>query len=182
MKKVIYCWFGNKWPALLLILLSSCSVQNQIDKDDFNSIPKNFSAVFYDQPDTIVNPYDNSIRIRSFVKDFTDKNNIDYSKPIRIDIMKKELYLQFEDTNKKKYVLQFFGEKHNKKFVFYTNYETVSFPILFMRKEMSKYSVYLSKKDELIVENHYVNEGMLLLFGAGNSSSSDYKFKLLKNE
>jgi hypothetical protein len=182
MKKTIHGYLGNKWPFLFLILFTACSVQNQIYKDDFNRIPKDFSAVFYDQPDTIINPYDNHIRVRSLVKDFAEVNNINYRKPIQINVKQNKLYLKFEDNNQKKYVLQFFGGKRKKKFVFYTNYQTVSFPILFMTKEMTKYTVYLSKNDELIFENHNVNEGMLLFFGAGSSSTRDYKFKLLKNE
>lgn len=182
MKKTIDFFLGNKWLCLFLILCTACSVQNQIDRDDFNRIPKDFTAGFYDQPDTIINPYDNQIRVRSLVKDLAEVNNINYSKPIQITVQQNKLYLKFEDTNKKEYVLQFYGEKRLKKFVFYTNYKTVSFPILFVTKEMTKYTVYLSKKEELIFENHNVNEGMLLLFGAGSSSSRDYKFKLLKNE
>ena len=175
-------FFETTWPFLLLILLTSCSVQNEISKDDFNRIPKDFSAHFYDQPDTIKVAYDNSIRVRSLVKDFTDLNNIDYAKPIKIDVRQKELYLKFVDTNQEEHVLQFYGEKRKKKFVFYTNYETITFPIVFMRKEMVKYSVYLSNNNDVIFENYNVNEGMFLLFGAGNSWQRDYKFKLLKNE
>lgn len=182
MKKTIQHFFEYKWAFLFSILLTSCSVQNQINKDDFNTIPKNFTAAFYDQPDTIVNQYDSSIRVRSLVKDFAAVNTINYSKPIQIALKKNVLYLKFEDNNQKQYVLQFSGEKRKKKFVFYTNYETVSFPVLFISKEMTKYTIYLSKNDELIFENHSVSEGMLLFFGGYNSSAFDYKFKLLRNE
>ena len=181
MKKIKYRCFEVKLTFLFLILLTSCSIQNQIDKDDFNKIPKDFSAHFYDQPDTIVYPYDNRIRVRSLIRDFTDVI-VDYSKPIRIDLQQNKLYLNFEDTNQKKYALQFFGEKRQKKFIFYTNYETISFPILFMRKEMTKYTVCLSKSDEIIFENQSVSEGIVLFFGGASSSKRDYKFKLLKNE
>lgn len=167
---------------ILLTLISSCSVQNEISKDAFKSIPTNFSASFFDKPDTIRVQYDNSIRIRSLVKDFTDMGNIDFSKPVQMDIKKNELFLKFEDNSKKEYVLKFYGKRFKKEFVFYTNYETVSFPIVFMRKEMTKYSVFMPDNQSVVFVNSNVNEGMFLLFGAGSSSGYDYKFKLLKNE
>ena len=167
---------------ILLTLISSCSVQNEISKDAFKSIPTNFSASFFDKPDTIRVHYDNRIRVRSLVKDFTDIGNIDFSKPVQMNIKKNELFLKFEDNNKKEYVLKFYGKRYKKKFVFYTNYETVSFPIVFMRKEMTKYSVFMPDNQSVVFVNSNVNEGMFLLFGAGSSSGYDYKFKLLKNE
>lgn len=174
--------FKTRWYVVFAFTLLSCSVQNQINKDDFHAIPKNFSASFYDVLDTLDNQYNNKIYTRSLMKGFTKGNNIDYANPIKIKIEDKELLLQFEDANKKQHVLKFFGQRQKKRFVFYTNYQTVSFPILFIQKEMTKYSVYLSDTNEIIFEEHQVNEGMFLLFGAGNSSKSDYKFKLLKNE
>ena len=167
---------------ILLTLISSCSVQNEISKDAFKSIPTNFSASFFDKPDTIRVQYDNSIRIRSLVKDFTDMGNIDFSKPVQMDIKKNELFLKFEDNSKKEYVLKFYGKRYKKEFVFYTNYETVSFPIVFMRKEMTKYSVFMPDNQSVVFVNSNVNEGMFLFFGAGSSLGYDYKFKLLKNE
>ena len=167
---------------ILLTLITSCSVQNEISKDAFKSIPTNFSASFYDKPDTIRVQYDNSIRIRSLVKDFTDMSNIDFSKPVQMNIKKNELFLKFEDNSKKEYVLKFYGKRYKKEFVFYTNYETISFPIVFMRKEMTKYSVFMPDNQSVVFVNSNVNEGMFLLFGAGSSSGYDYKFKLLKNE
>ena len=175
-------WFFR--PAWLLVLLgvASCSIQNQISKDDFGNIPKNFSGIFYDQPDTLQYGYDQKIYTKSLVKDFAQMNNINYSKPVRITIKDTEMFLGFEDAHKKQHVLKFYGKRHHKKFVFYTNYETVSFPIIFIKKEMTKFSVYLPNNSEILFENHRVNEGMFLLFGAGNDSKSNYKFKLLNNE
>ena len=167
---------------ILLTLISSCSVQNEISKDAFKSIPTNFSASFYDKPDTIRVHYDNSIRVRSLVKDFTDMGDIDFSKPVQMNIKKNELFLKFEDNNKKEYVLKFYGKRYKRKFVFYTNYETVSFPVVFMRKEMTKYSVFMPDNQSVVFVNSNVNEGMFLFFGAGSSLGYDYKFKLLKNE
>ncbi len=181
-RHIVFRFFKTKWQIVFVFAMASCSVQNQINKDDFDKIPKSFSVSFYDKPDTIAYQYDNRIYTRSLVKDFAKVDNIDYSKPIQLTLNEKELFLKFEDTNKKQHVLKFYGKRHNKRFVFYTNYETVSFPILFIKKEMSKYSIYLPNDNEVIFENHHVNEGMFLLFGAGHSSKSDYKFKLLKDE
>lgn len=167
---------------ILLILIISCSVQNEINKDGYKSIPTNFSVSFFDKPDTIRVHYDNSIRVRSLVKDFTDMGNIDFSKPVQMNIKKNELFLKFEDNNKKEYVLKFYGKRYKRKFVFYTNYETVSFPVVFMRKEMTKYSVFMPDNQSVVFVNSNVNEGMFLFFGAGSSLGYDYKFKLLKNE
>lgn len=167
---------------VLLFLITSCSVQNAINKDDYNEIDKIYLSSFYDKLDSITSQYDNRIFTKSFIKDLTNIENVDYSKPIQINIIKDELFLSYEDKSAEKCVLKFNGKRFNKKFVFYTNYQTITFPIVFMRKEMDKYSVFLNNNNEIIFDNHNVNDGMLLFLGAGNSSNSYYKFKLLNNE
>lgn len=174
--------FKKKGFYSLLILFASCSVQNEISKDDFNRVPKQFSARFYDKLDTIKYQNDTQFFTRSLLKYFSKREDINYSIPIELIIKNNKLFLKFETTNKKQFVLQFFGKHQRRKFVFYTNYETVTFPILFVSKQMSKYTIYLPNTDELIFENQNVNEGMFLFFGAGNSSEFGYKYKLLKNE
>lgn len=175
-------FFKSVWLLVFVFSVASCSIQNQISKDDFATIPKSLSASFYDKPDTLQYGCDLKIYTKSLVKDFAKMDNINYSKPVRITIKDKELFLNFEDANKKQHVLKFYGKRHQKKFVFYTNYETVSFPIIFIKKEMTKFSVYLPNDNEMLFENHHVNEGMFLFFGAGNDTKSNYKFKLLNNE
>ncbi len=184
-KKHFIVWklfFKKNWSYFLLIVFTSCSVQNEINKDDFERIPKQFSARFYDKVYTI--RYENDIRFytKGFLKDLSDVDVIDYSQPIQIEIKDNILFLKFKTILKKKFVLQFYGKRYRKKFVFYTNYKTITFPILFMKKEMSKYTIHLPSNDELLIENDNVNEGMVLLFGGGSSGGSEYKFKLLKNE
>ncbi len=181
-RATIHRFFKKNWPIVLVFGMASCSVQNQIDKDGFNRIPENFSANFYDKCDTIKMTYSDRSYTRSLMKDFTNRDNVDYSKPVRIAIDKRQMFLSFSDTNKKQHVLKFYGKRHKKKFVFYTNYETVSFPMLFLTKDMSRFTVYLSDENEIVFVNRNVNEGMLLLFGAGHSHTSNYKFKILKNE
>lgn len=180
--KIVNQYFKRKCRFVFVFLLVSCSVQNQINKEEFKRIPKTMSVRFYDKLDTITTQFDNRIVTRSFIKDFSNKNDIDFSKPIHLEIKQNELYLKFEDTFNKQYVLKFYGKRHNKKFVFYTNYETITFPILFMSKQMTKYSVYLSNNNEIIFEEHNVSEGMLLFIGGSQSSGFDYKFKIIKNE
>jgi hypothetical protein len=180
--KIINVFLKRQSKFSIIFLITSCSVQNEANKDDYRQINNSFSAKFYDKLDTINVKYDNSFYTRSFIKEFTNNDNVDYSRPINIQIIGDVMYLQFSEINKKDYVLKFFGKCSNKKFVFYTNYETITFPILFMTKQMSKYSIYLTDENEIIFKNHEVNEGMVLLFGAGTSSNKDYKFKLLKNE
>lgn len=178
--KIINAYLRRKSKFLLLFLISSCSVQNDINKDDYCNISKTFSAQFYDKLDTVNVQYDNRFFTRSFTKEFTNNENIDYTKPIQIQIIDNEMYLKFSDKNNKDYVLKFFGKHSNRKFVFYTNYETITFPVVFTTKQVSKYSVYLSKENEIIFKNYNVSEGMLLLFGAGTSSDKSYIFKLIK--
>ncbi len=175
-----YC--KSKWYFLLVFMMLSCTVQNHINKEDCKPIPENLSLRFYDDLDSIVSQYDGTIRTKSFVKDFSNLNTINFSKPITLEILDNKLFLKFFDNNNTEYVIQFYGKRYKKKFVFYTNYETISFPVLFISKQMTKYSVYLSGRNEIIFENNTVNEGMLLFFGAGNSSKLNYKFKILKNE
>lgn len=176
-------WFLKRRLQFVLVLcLASCSVHNQISREEYKSIPKDFSGKFYDQLDTIVAQYDNRIYTKSFMKGLANIDNINYSKPIEIDIKEKEMYLSFEDLHAKRFVLKFYGKRHKNKFVFYTNYKTVSFPILFINKSVNRYSVFLPTEREIIFEEHYVNEGMFLFLGAGNSSQYDNKFKLLPNE
>ena len=166
----------------ILFLFNACSIQNTVNRDDCKVIPKNFSANFYDKLDTLQNNYDNRISTTSLIKRMANIDNVQYSKPIQVHIKDKELFLNFEDIYAKRHVLKFHGKRYKSKFIFYTNYKTVSFPIIFMTKEVTKYIVYLPNDAEIIFEKHNVNEGMLLLFGAGNSYKSDNKFKLLPNE
>lgn len=66
--------------------------------------------------------------------------------------------------------------------MFYTNYETINFPFVFLSKEMTKFTIYLPNKNELLIENRNESETVLLLFGGSHSSNYDYRFKILKNE
>jgi hypothetical protein len=166
---------------ILVILVTSCSVQEDISTDNFKKIPDDFSAQFYDNLDTI-SSYENKLFTKSLVTDFVDKANINYSVPLQISIVDNELFLSFKDLNDKHFVLKFYGRKHKNRFVFYTNYETVSFPFILMSKEMKKYRIYLTNTNEIIFRKETENTGMILFFGAGHSFASDYQFKLLKNE
>ncbi|AWA28830.1 hypothetical protein HYN48_01280 [Flavobacterium magnum] len=148
----------------LLGSIMSCSIQNQTDKSDFKAMPEDFSARFYDKPDTLKYHQDNRIHTRSFVKDFAGNENIDFSKPIRITIHNTALFLDFDDTYGKKHVLQFCGQRRRNRFVFYTS------------------TLYLPNDREILVEKHQVGEGMFLLLGGGSSSKSNYQFKILQDE
>ncbi len=160
----------------------SCSVQNELNADSFKRIPKSFSGRFFDVLDTLDNPHNDRIYTRSLLKTLSNMENIDYSKPIQISIFEKELQLKFNCLNEKSVVLKIPGQRYRRRFVFYTNYETVSFPVLFIAKEMTKYTIYLPDENEILFRKHNVNEGMLLIFGAGNSYKSNTNFKLLPNE
>ena len=181
--RIIICRFLKRtWPIAALLFMTSCTVENQINKQNFNRIPEHFSARFYDKLDTLDYHYNNRIYTRSLMKDFSNLTTINYAKPIQIDINHKELFLSFEDVNGKQYVLEFYGKRQKNRFIFYTNYETVSFPIIFIKKEMTKYAVYVADENEIIFEQHNVNEDMFFLFGGGSASELNYKFKLLTNE
>lgn len=178
--KIVNAYFRRKKLLLFISITSiSCSVQNEISTDGFKRIEPNVNVRFYDKLDTIRNQYDARIFTRSFVKLFTDKNDVDYSQPLSLKMTKNKMYLHFIDTNKKEFVLVFHGKLHQKKFVFYTNYETINFPVLFMTKQMERFKVQFSENHDLLIEKYYVSEGMLLCFGAGNSSENIYKFKIL---
>lgn len=171
----------SKIAALLVLLTTiSCSVQNQMDTDCFKPLEPNLNVRFYDKLDTIRSQYDASIYTKSFIKLFTDKNDVDYSKPISLKLEQNKMYLHFSDIHKKEFVLQFYGKLHKKKFVFYTNYKTINFPVLLMTKQMERYKINLSENNELLVEKYNVNEGMLFCFGAGNSYENLYRFKILE--
>lgn len=192
MKKRIENFYGFKkrltrrlkqnWPVLFVFCITSCTIQNKINRDGYKSIPPKFSGKFYDQLDTLQVRYDNRISTSSLMKKISNISNVDYSKPIQIDIKDKELFVSYDDAQAKRHVLKFYGKRYKNKFVFYTNYETISFPIIFISKEMTKYSIYLPSDKEIIFEMYSVNEAALLFFGGGNSHGSDNKFKLLPNE
>lgn len=178
--KIVNAYFRRKKVFSLMALTSiSCSVQNNIDTDNFKQLKPDFNLSFYDKLDTIRNQYDASISTRSFVKLFTDKNDVDYSKPVNIKMTENKMYLCFSDVQKKEFVLQFYGKLHKKKFVFYTNYKTINFPVLLLIKQMERYKIQLSENNELLIEKYNVNEGMMLCFGAGNSYENLYRFKIL---
>ncbi|NBL64761.1 hypothetical protein GV828_06050 [Flavobacterium sp. NST-5] len=167
---------------VLAMCVSSCSVREEINKDNFRRMSKNFSGRFFDVLDTIKNTHDDRILTSSLLKNLSNIDNIDYSKPIHIAIFEKELQLKFNCLNEKSVVLIIPGQRYRRRFVFYTNYETVSFPVLFITKEMTKYTIYLPDENQVMFRKHNVNEGMLLLFGAGFSYHSNANFKLLPNE
>lgn len=181
-KKCVGNFLKRTCTILFLFCITSCTVHSYISREDYKNIPKEFSGKFYDKLDTLQMQYDTKIFTRSFIKEFSNIDNINYSKPIHIDIKDSELFLSCEDVSAKRHVLKFYGKRYKKKFVFYTNYQTVSFPVLFIKKEMTKYLIYLPDDKEIVFEEHNVNEGMFLFFGAGNSYKSDNKFKLLSNE
>lgn len=164
---------------LVLITTMSCSVQNQMNTDYYKSLEPKFNVRFYDKLDTIRNTYNLDVYTKSFVKLFTDKNDVDYTKPISLKLEKDKMYLGFSDIHKKEFVLQFYGKLHKKKFVFYTNYKTINFPVLLLSKQMERYQIYISENNDLLVEKYYVSEGMMLCFGAGNSHENLYRFKIL---
>ncbi len=173
---------GIKWQCVLLLFLTSCGIHNQVNKDDNIKFPKDLSASFYDKLDTVSTDFNGTLYSRSLIKDLTNIDNIDYSKPIRIDLNRNELYINCETTNRKKYVFKYYGRRHNKRFVFYTNYKTISFPILIITKDVEKYEINFPNENEIVFENKSESQGMLLLIGAGRSSKSNYKFKLIRNE
>lgn len=180
--KILYQYCKTKWYFVFLFMLLSCTIQKEIIKEDYKPIPEHLSVHFYDKLDSIVSLYDGSIRTRSLIKDFSNSDNINFLKPIQLQIVNNKLFMKFFDKNGKEYVMQFYGKRYKKKFVFYTNYKTISFPLLFISKEMTKYSVYLSDHNEIVFENINVNEGTFIIFGGGGSSQFDYKFKILKDE
>lgn len=176
--KMINKYFRNR--KIILLGLSfvalSCSVQNDWNCDNFRKMPENFETNFYDKLDTIAH-YNSRVITRSFITQFVENDKVDYSKPIALKINKNKLYIRFTDKNKKDFVLQFFGKLHQKKFVFYTNYETINFPVLLMKKQMERYKIHVLNNNEIVIEKYNVSEGMFLLFGAGSSSENVYKFK-----
>ncbi|WP_447635048.1 hypothetical protein [Flavobacterium microcysteis] len=172
----------QNWPVLFVFCITSCTIQNKINRDGYKSIPPKFSGKFYDQLDTLHVRYDNQIFTSSLIKKISNIDNVDYLKPIQIDIKDKELFLSYSDARSKRHVLKFYGKRYKNKFVFYTNYQTISFPIIFISKEMTRYSIYLPSDKEIIFEMYSVNEAALLFFGGDTSHSSDNKFKLLPNE
>lgn len=163
-------------------MFGGCTVQQAISKDDYQKIPERFSGKFYDRLDTLDSGIDNSVNTRSFIGQLTNIQNINYVKPIKIDIKGNQLYFSFEDNQAKQYVLKFYGRRRQKKFVFYTNYETVSFPILYVMKTVTKYSVYMPTDREILFEDNHSSGGMILLFGAESAYQFNHKFKLLPNE
>ena len=140
-------YFRRKWRYVFILLLMSCSVQNEISKDAFKNIPKDLSGSFYDKLDTI-GSYDDKVFTRSLLKDLTDLETINYAVPIKIEIKKKSIFFTVEDDYKKQIVLKFYGKRYKNRFVFYKNYKTVSFPFLLMSKEMEKYRVYLGSAEK----------------------------------
>lgn len=180
-KRLVRCLKQN-WPVLFVFCITSCTIQNKINRDGYKSIPSKFSGKFYDQLDTLRVQYDNRIFTSSLMKKISNITNVDYSKPIQIDIKDRELFFTYDDAQAKRHVLKFYGKRYKNRFVFYTNYETISFPVIFISKDMTKYSVYLPTDKEIIFEMHSVNEAAVLFFGGESSHKSDNKFKLLPNE
>ncbi|MFD2909993.1 hypothetical protein ACFSX9_14760 [Flavobacterium ardleyense] len=180
--KMLNLYFKRKSRFIFVFFLASCSVQNHVSKEDYRKVPKNLTVDFYYKLDTVYYNPNTDFFARSFVKDFTEISHIDYNVPMQLQIKNDLLFLKFSDKNKKQYVLQFYGKRYKKKFVFYTNYKTITFPFLFMTKEVTKYSIYLPTDNDIAFHNQSVHEGMLLLFGGSSSSGFNYQYKILKDE
>ena len=180
--RIVNRYFKRKFRFVFVLFLVSCSVQDAINKEEFDKIPKSMSVRFYDKLDTIQHQYGNQFFTRSFVNEFTDKKNIDYGEPIELKLQKDDLYIKFQDTLKKQFVIKVSGKRYRKRFVFYTNYETVSFPVIFISKQMTKFVLEFPNDDSILVKRADTNEGMALFFGAGSSSENKYIFKIIKDE
>lgn len=89
--KIINQYFKRKWRFVFVFFLVSCSVQNVIVQDEYKKIPKQMSVRFYDKLDTIQHQYGNQFFTRSFMNEFTDKKNIDFSVPIELQLLKDDL-------------------------------------------------------------------------------------------
>lgn len=180
--RIINQYFKRKWRFVFVFVLVSCSVQNQIEKGDFKKIPRKVSVRFYDKLDTIQHQYGNQAFTRSFINEFTDKKNIDFNVPIELQLLKNDLYVKFQDNLKKQFVIKVSGNRKQKRFVFYLNYETVSFPVIFISKQMTRYTIEFPTNDSILISRSYTNEGMLLFLGGGNSYQNEYLFKIIKDE
>jgi hypothetical protein len=180
--RIVNRYFKRKFRFVFVLFLISCSVQDAINKEEFEKIPKSMSVRFYDKLDTIQHQYGNQFFTRSFVNEFTDKKNIDYSEPIELKLQKDHLFIKFQDTLKKQFVIKVSGKRYRKRFVFYTNYQTVSFPVIFISKQMTKFVLEFPNDDSILVKRADTNEGMALFFGAGSSSENEYIFKIIKDE
>lgn len=178
MKSKIY----NIFIALVLLTSISCSVQNQWNIDNVKQLEPNLQVQFYDKLDTIPSQNDLRVFTTSFIKTFTDNEEVDYSKPISLKLENDKMFLQFSDKKKKEFVLQFYGKLRKRKFVFYTNYKTITFPGLLMSKQMEMFEIYVSESNDLVFQNYHTNEGMCLFLGAGNSYKNVYRFNIIKNE
>lgn len=180
--RIVNRYFKRKFRFVFVFFLVSCSVQDAINKEEFEKIPKSMSVRFYDKLDTIQHQYGNQFFTRSFVNEFTDKKNIDYGEPIQLKLQKDDLYIKFQDTLKKQFVIKVSGKRYRKRFVFYTNYETVSFPVIFISKQMTKFVLEFPNDVSILVKRADTNDGMALFFGAGSSSENKYIFKIIKDE
>ena len=180
--RVVNRYFKRKFRFVFVLFLASCSVQNQINKEEFKKTPKKLSVRFYDKLDTIQHQYGNQFFTKSLINEFTDKKNIDYTKPIELKLQKDDLYITFQDVLRNQFVIKINGKRYRNRFVFYTNYETISFPVILISKQMTKYSIEFPNNETVLFKRNYTSEGMFLLFGAGSSSEKEYIFKIIKDE
>lgn len=182
--KNVNLYFKRKFRFIFFVMLVSCSAQSPLESEDYEQFPDNISVQFYDKLDTLhpVLNCEKTIYTRSFLKNFTQNEIVNYKTPLELKVIKNKLFLKFEDSFKKSHVIEFSGKKYKDRFVFHTNYRTINFPGLYTTKEMTKYICSLQNRHELIITEYSMSEGMLLFFGAGSSYKQVYKFKILKNE
>lgn len=182
--KKVNLYFKRKFRFVFVVILVSCSAQSPIESENYEKFPENFSAHFYDKLDTLqpVSSCDQRIYTRSFLKNFTQNETVNYQVPLEIKIRNEKIFLRFEDIFHNYHVIQFYGKKYKDKYVFYTNYKTISFPVLFTTKEMTKYICSLQNNNEFVVKEYSVNEANLFFLGAGNAYNQVYRFKILNHE
>ena len=180
--RIVNRYFKRKWRFVFVFFLVSCSVQDVVNREGFKRIPKATTIRFHDKLDTIQHQYGNQFFTRSFINEFTDKKNIDFSEPIELKLHKNDLYIKFQDALNKQFVIKVRGQRKKKRFVFYSNYETVSFPVIFISKQMTKFILEFPSEESILIKRVDTNEGMMLFFGAGNSFKKEYIFKIIKDE
>lgn len=180
--KIVNQYFKRSSRFVFVLFLTSCSVQNLINKEEFKKIPKTAQFQFYDKLDTLETPCNDNVYTRSFMKTLSNNTTINYSKPIEAHIVENQLYIKFYDNQNKFHVLNFFGKRQGKRFIFYINYETISFPFLFISKEMTKFTIQIPNNSSILFQMNSTNEGAVLLFGAGNSYSEEYIFKTINHD
>ncbi len=156
--------------TVFCFLFVSCGTTTKYYKADFEKLNHKIDGEYFNCQTTILGEK-SSQKITDLLGLKTNDSII------KLKTIGNNLIVSFNDENGIKKNYGYPGDFTSKQFKLYLNYETTTIPILFVQKSMQCMKFSVLKDKSLVINYESVNEGMLLIIGAGNSYTSELVYK-----